>query len=132
MKVVADTSSFLAVALLEPERDQIILLTQGHELVAPEILPYEIGDALTAMLKRRVLSPHQVLPVWEASQQIPVELRRVDMPAALALASDQGIYAYDAYFLECALSLRVPLLTLDGGMKYVARQLGIALLEELQ
>ena len=40
-----------------------------------------------------------------------------------------NIYAYDAYFLECANSLRSPLLTLDRGMKRIAEEMGIALLE---
>jgi predicted nucleic acid-binding protein len=40
-----------------------------------------------------------------------------------------GMYAYDAYFLECALSLRLPLLTLDKAMKSVARELVIEVLE---
>jgi predicted nucleic acid-binding protein len=39
------------------------------------------------------------------------------------------MYAYDAYFLECASGLRLPLLTLDRGMKSVARELGIEVLE---
>jgi hypothetical protein len=32
-------------------------------------------------------------------------------------------------FLECALNLRSPLLTLDLGMKKVAREIGITILE---
>ena len=45
------------------------------------------------------------------------------------LAVRSRIYAYDAYFLECALSLRLPLLTLDRGMKQIARELSIHLVE---
>ncbi len=33
------------------------------------------------------------------------------------------------YFLECALGLRLPLLTLDKGMKSVAKELAIEVLE---
>ncbi|MCD4764328.1 MAG: toxin-antitoxin system, toxin component, PIN family protein [Desulfobacterales bacterium] len=39
------------------------------------------------------------------------------------------MYAYDAYFLECADNLRSPLLTLDRGMKRIAKEMGIAILE---
>ncbi len=42
MKTVADTSTFLAVALEEPEKSRLIEVTEGKELVAPPILPYEI------------------------------------------------------------------------------------------
>mgnify|MGYP005624472289 CR=1 FL=1 len=129
MKIVADTNTFLAVALNEPERTQIVRATTGHDLVAPEVLPFEIGNALTAMLKRGALSAEEVPLAWDAVQAIPVDLRGLDLPAALALAVRFGVYAYDAYFLECALSLRLPLLTLDPGMKHIARQLSISIVE---
>ena len=120
---------FLAVALEEPQKVQIVRLTAGHRLVAPEVLPFEVGNALTAMLKRGVLLPAEVTAAWDAVMAIPVDLRRADVRGALALAVRFGIYAYDAYFLECALSQRLPLLTLDRGMKHVARQLSIDILE---
>jgi predicted nucleic acid-binding protein len=129
MKIVADTNAFLAVALGEPERGWIVRETAGCDLVAPEVLPFEIGNALTAMLKKGSLSPGEIPEVWNTVQAIPVDLRVLDMPAALALAVRHGVYAYDAYFLECALSLRLPLLTLDRGMKHVARNLGIPIVE---
>ena len=129
MRVVADTNTFLAVALDEPERPRIIDLTVGYDLVAPEVLPFEIGNALTAMMKKGALGPAQVALVWDAVQAIPVELRGVDIRSALGLAARCGLYAYDAYFLECAASLRLPLLTLDSRMRRVARQLGIQVLE---
>ena len=37
MKMIADTNTFLSVTLYEPERDEIINLTLGHDLVAPDI-----------------------------------------------------------------------------------------------
>jgi hypothetical protein len=48
----ADRSTFIAVALNEPEKDRIIQLTEGHDLIAPDVLPFEIGNALTAMMKK--------------------------------------------------------------------------------
>jgi predicted nucleic acid-binding protein len=53
----------------------------------------------------------------------------VDIKSALEIALKFNIYAYDAYFLECAVSLRSPLITLDRGMKRVASNLGITILE---
>ncbi len=129
MRIVADTNTFLAVALDEPEKAWIVSVTTGHELVAPEVLPFEIGNALTAMLKRGAISPEEIPLAWNAAEAIPVDLRGLDMPGALALAARFGVYAYDAYFLECALSLRLPLLTLDRGMKHIARQLSIPIVE---
>lgn len=51
MKIVADTNTFLAVALEEPEKKKIIQLTVEHDLAAPEVLLFEIGNALTAITK---------------------------------------------------------------------------------
>ncbi len=129
MKVIADTNTFIAVALNEPEKDLIVRLTENLDLVAPEVLPFEIGNALTAMMKRNVLQADEVVSSWKIIQHIPVDLRHVDIKSALRIATDFKIYAYDAYFLECADSLRSPLLTLDRGMKKIAREIGITLLE---
>jgi len=129
MKTIADTNTFLAVSLYEPERGQIIRLTLGHDLVAPDILPFEIGNALSAMLKRRRLEPENLLSVWDATQQIPVDLRSINIREALKIAAQFNIYAYDAYFLVCAISLHSPLITLDRGMIEVARRLGIHIME---
>ncbi len=51
------------------------------------------------MLKRRRLEPENLLSVWDATQQIPVDLRSVNIREALKIASQFNIYAYDAYFL---------------------------------
>jgi predicted nucleic acid-binding protein len=129
MKIVADTNVFIAVVLNEPEKDSIIRLTEGSDLLAPEVLPFEIGNALTAMMKRYVLGAEEAISAWEMVQRIPVDLQRIDIKAALQIAIEFNIYAYDAYFLECADRLRGPLLTLDRGMKKIAGDMGITILE---
>lgn len=69
------------------------------------------------------------LSVWDAAQQIPVDLRTINIREALKTASQFSIYAYDAYFLTCAASLNSPLMTLDRGMIEVAQRLGIHVME---
>jgi prevent-host-death family protein len=108
MKIVADTNVFLAVALDEPERAAIIEATADCDLAAPDVLPFEVGNALTAMMKKGSLRPKEVVSVWELVQRIPVELRRVDMRSALSIAVERSLYAYDACFLQCAVALRAP------------------------
>jgi len=129
MKIIADTNTFIAVALNEPEKGRIIRLTKGHDLIAPDVLPFEIGNALTTLMKKSVLKKEEVVSVWELIRQIPVDLRHTDIQSALKIAIKFNIYAYDAYFLECAFNLRSPLLTLDLGMQRVAREIGITILE---
>jgi len=129
MNIVSDTNIFLAVVLDEPEKQSIIELTSGIDVVSPEILPYEIGNALSAMIKRKQLTEEEALKAQIATNNIPVRLVNVDIHAALMLAIHFNIYAYDAYFLQCAKSLSCPLLTLDKRMKQVALDLNIQILE---
>jgi hypothetical protein len=78
----------LAVALNEPEKDFIIQLTTGMVTIAPEILPYEIGNALTAMVKRKQITPNEAMSALSIANKIPVRLAQVDIPQALKLALD--------------------------------------------
>jgi predicted nucleic acid-binding protein len=129
MKIIVDTNTFIAVALNEPEKGKIIELTEDHDLIAPDVLPFEIGNALTAMMKKNALKKEEVLSAWEIVQQIPVDLRHTNIKSALSIAIKFNLYVYGAYFLECAENLRSPLLTLDLGMQKLAREIGISILE---
>ncbi len=129
MKIVSDTNILLAVIFNEPEKDNIIQLTSGNEAIAPEILLYEVGNALSAMIKRKQITQKEALNAQKAINDIPVRLMSIDISQALKLAIDFNIYAYDAYFLQCAINQSCPLLTLDKGMKKVAKELNIKILE---
>jgi len=127
MDIVADTNIFLAVALDEPEKTNIIRLTSGSEIFSPEILPYEIGNALSAMIKREKITRKEALSALNKTNSIPVRLISVDLHQALKLAMKFNIYAYDAYFLQGAITLSRPLITLDKQMRQVANELNIEL-----
>jgi len=129
MDIVTDTHLFLAVALNEPEKTRIVQLTSNSNAIAPEILPYEIGNALSAMIKRKQITHDEALSAFEIASKIPVRLVSIDILKALELALEFNIYAYDAYFLQCAKSLSYPLFTLDKRMKQVAMNLNIEVLE---
>ncbi len=129
MNIVTDTNLFLAVALNEPEKTRIVQLTSNSNAIAPEILPYEIGNALSAMIKRKQITHDEALSAFEIASKIPVRLVSIDILKALELALEFNIYAYDAYFLQCAKSLSYPLFTLDKRMKQVAMKLNIEVLE---
>jgi len=66
MNVVSDTNVFLAVVLDEPEKENIIQLTSKANAISPEILPYEIGNALSAMVKRNRLTKDEALSAFTA------------------------------------------------------------------
>ncbi|GBE08388.1 PIN domain protein [bacterium BMS3Bbin11] len=129
MKIISDTNILLAVVFNEPEKANIIQLSSGNEAIGPEILPYEAGNALSAMIKRRQVTHKEALDAYKLLSNIPVRLLSVDIIQALKIAMDFNIYAYDAYFLQCAIEQASPLLTLDKGMKKVAKALNIEVME---
>ena len=129
MDIVADASAFLAVVLNEAARDSIIQRTAGRRIVAPEVLPYEIGNALVVVRKKGRLSDAQILRAYDSAQRIAVTLLPVTIPHAVKLAMQFGVYAYDAYYLQCCVENRLPLLSLDARMCEVARRLQIETLE---
>lgn len=129
MDIVIDTSAILAVIVAEPERDRIVEMTKGHTLVGPEAIPLEVGNAFSAMLKQRRLTLEEALKGLRIFDLIPLRLLTVNIENALTLAHQTRMYAYDAYFLDCASRHAIPLLTLDNGLKQAAKKVGIQLLE---
>jgi len=129
VNLISDTNIFLSIALGEDSRDRIVALTGEASIISPEILPYEIGNALSAMIKRKQINKEQALQAQAIIDLIPVRLVSPNINDSLALAIDHNIYAYDAYFLNCAQIYSCPLMTLDKRMKQVAKELGVDVLE---
>lgn len=129
MDITIDTSAVLAVVCGEASRSRAIELTAGHALVAPASLPWEIGNALSAMIKRRRVTVSEANAAIDAYLAIPVRLVEVDLKHAMTFAKKLRVYAYDAYMLACAQQTVSPLLTLDNALSVHARSLGIELLE---
>jgi predicted nucleic acid-binding protein len=129
MDIVVDTSALLAVIVGEPERERIIAHTAGHVLIGPEAIPWEVGNAFSAMMKQHRLSLDETHKGLVVFQSIPIRYVKVDLANALTMASQEGMYAYDAYFLDCAARHAAPLLTLDRGLMRAARNVGIHILE---
>ena len=127
--LVIDTSAVLAVLLNEPTRSALISATEEHGLVGAPSLPWEVGNALVAGVRRSRLSGAAVRQAWASYQTVPVRLAEIDAGHALEIAVELGLYAYDAYVLEAARAERLPLLTLDGGLARAAHRLGLRLVE---
>jgi predicted nucleic acid-binding protein len=125
MDIVSDASAFLAVALNEDNRDWVIKKTSGLNLLSPEVLPYEIGNALIAMKKKGRLNEQAIMRAFGISQQITVRLVPIKVNEAIKTAIRCNIYAYDAYYLQCCVENSLPLISLDDRMCEAARSLGI-------
>lgn len=129
MQMVIDSSAILAVLLHEPERGALVAATDKAVLIAPASTPWEIGNALVAGCRKKRLSLEDVGAAWDSFEDIPLRLVEVNVPRALRVATEYGLYAYDAYVLQAALARGIPLLTLDRILIRAAEQAGIATVE---
>ena len=129
VEIVIDTSAILAVIAEQPEKAALVRLTRGAILVAPASVHWEMGNAISAMFKRRAIAIKDALRLLEAYAAIPIRIVEVGLKEAVELSAKWNIYAYDAYILACAINERAPLLTLDGGLRERARELKLDVLE---
>lgn len=129
MELAVDTSVIIAVLTSEPERAVLVKRTRGVHLIAPASVHWEVGNAFAAMLKRRRITLPDIEQALDAYKQIPLRLLPVDLTAALKVAAEHNLYAYDAYVITCASSQRCELLTLDDGLARAAAAAGVKLVE---
>lgn len=128
---VVDTSILIAVIVNEPQRDWIIELTRGADLLAPPCVHWEVGHAFSAMPRRNRITLAQALRSLEAYGQIPIRFVDVELEESLAFAARLNIYAYDAYLVRCALKYNAPLISLDESLVRVAQQMHVKVIEVL-
>ena len=129
MDVTVDASVVMAVILNEPAKQGLLERTRGAELFSAPSLPWEVGNALSAMFKRRRLNLEQAKGALTSYGAIPIRLPEVDIEAAVTLAERHDVYAYDAYLIECARRYQTPLLSLDRRQCEVARKEGVEVME---
>jgi predicted nucleic acid-binding protein len=60
---------------------------------------------------------------------IPLRYIKPDFVNALQISKQASMYAYDAYFLDCAIRHKAPLLTLDQNLKTAAQNLNVETME---
>lgn len=129
VEIVIDASTLIAVIANEPEKQLIVAATVGVELIAPISVHFEVGNAFSAMLKRRRITLNQCITALAAYEQIPIRLVDIELQASLRIADQLGIYAYDAYLIRCATRYRAPILTLDQALRIHARSYGVVVQE---
>ncbi len=128
-EIIIDASAIIAVIVNEPEKAALIEMTKDSDLLAPQSIPWEIGNAFSAMLKRHRISLEQAVQAIRIYKVIPIRLVDVELEDAVHLAEQLNIYAYDAYLLCCAERYKAPLLSLDRDLVAAATALGLPVLE---
>jgi predicted nucleic acid-binding protein len=78
------------------------------------------------MAKKKLIdTQEQVIRIIRSFEKIPLKTVEVDLKRSLEIAWRYRIYAYDAFYLEVAEKLHIPLLTFDRGMERIGKELGI-------
>ena len=132
MNVLLDASAIMAIILNEPNKNIVISLTKGVTLLSPAMLSYEIGNALISLYKRHKLKENEIREAYNNFKQIRITPLDVNMEKALEISCKYKVYAYDAYYLETAKRLKLPLITFDKPMQNVASNMNILVLPEKQ
>jgi predicted nucleic acid-binding protein len=113
MNIVVDTSVLIAVLIDEPERQKLVSLTKGTDLLAPASIHWEIGNALAAMFKRKRITVDQIRVILQEYHKIPIRFIDVDLAISMQIAAENDLYAYDAYIIACARENHCSLISLD-------------------
>jgi predicted nucleic acid-binding protein len=130
MDILLDASAIMAIILNEPNKKIVIKLTKGSILLSPVMISYEIGNALISLYKRRKLTENEVIDAYSGFRKIPIRTLDIDMEKSFKISCKYNVYAYDAYYLETAKRLKLPLITFDRLMKNVALNMNINVLTE--
>lgn len=129
MKLIVDASVIIAVLVNEPVKKKLVKLTKGIELIAPISIHWKIGNAFSAMLKRKRIDISKIIKAIQLYNTISITFIDIELEESLLIADKLNIYAYDAYLIASALKMHCQLITLDNGLISAAKNFGVKILE---
>ncbi len=114
--------------------DRLLAVVQERGARAPSLWPSEVANALLVCQRRRRIEAPDVFAACHALDRLAVKLASPftwdELTDVLRLADGEGLTAYDAEYLELALSSRLPLATWVQPLARAARQRGVQLFFE--
>lgn len=113
MTLVVDASAIAAIVFAEPESPQVLARLAGEDLIAPQLLGYELANICATKMRRSPAEVARLLAQLATFSRLDIELVPVDHDAAAALAAVTGLTAYDASYLWLARTFNAELVTLD-------------------
>jgi predicted nucleic acid-binding protein len=118
VKIVVDASYILS--FLFPDENFIDEIP--GKMFAPQLLDYEIANALRSAVIRKRISQELAIKLLEEYQTFPITKKTVDFSKVLELSIKSQISTYDASYLVLAKDLDLELLTFDTQLKKIAAQ----------
>ena len=110
---VVDASALAALLFGEPDGEQISARLDGARLMAPALLSFEVGNVCLVKIRRRPGQRDALLAAIAILPRMGIETVEIDHGAALLLAEQAMLTAYDASYLWLAEALGAELVTLD-------------------
>ena len=102
-------------------------------LVAPWLWRLEVVNAVLVRERRREMSEAQGSRLLAALESLEIEIVGEPVPRTLVslahTARPHQLAAYDAVYLDLAVSLGLPLLCDDGNLRSAAERIGVPLME---
>ncbi len=126
--VIIDASCIMAIIKQEPSAMDALDRLKGFRLYSSQCLPFEIGNALSKLMKRKLIDVAQACRIFELYKRIPIKLLESDLLNSIRLAGEEGHYCYDMYYLDCALKSGNPLFTMDERLESIAKMRGVTCL----
>ena len=118
--IVVDCSLLAAVLFNEPSQDQALTLLSGKSLHAPNLIDHEIISV--AVKKSAAKVDDLVRRGLDGFRKLRLTRHSIDPQAQFELALSENISAYDAAYLQLAVSLNAPLATYDRVLASAARK----------
>jgi predicted nucleic acid-binding protein len=99
--------------------------------IVPAIWPFEVANALLVAERRKRITVAQVTSMLQRISSLPIAIDPAQAARAfgriLSAAREEKLTAYDAAYLDLALSEGLSLATLDEQLRRAARSAGVGL-----
>ena len=124
--MIVDASVLLRAFFVDEAQAQAQAVVRDHvagriALKAPDLLPYELANAVWQAERRGRISASQVNEIIQALSGLQIEILPLDWGEMLPLARRFQRSAYDAAYLALAEKLDEPLITGDERLYHAVR-----------
>ncbi|MBU3935416.1 type II toxin-antitoxin system VapC family toxin [Patescibacteria group bacterium] len=124
-KVVVDASVILARLL--PDEKRVIKIERLYEdflkkevdFVAPNLLSYEVANALRSAVRQKRITENLAEEMLSLFLVLPIEFEEVNYAQVLSLALKRDLSVYDASYLWLAKKKKIGVVSLDKRLERV-------------
>lgn len=111
----------------------VLAALQTTYAVVPALWPFEVANSLAIAQRRNRITGEGIAEFLETLRMLPIQVERREAiwicQAAIRLAREHTLTAYDAAYLDLARREQLRLATLDRDLQEAGRSLGIAAVE---